>query len=64
MDGVVTEVLPNSSCHVELVNGHTVLATMSGKMKRYRIRVLPGDKVTVQFTPYDLTRGQVVRREG
>ncbi|MCA9375461.1 MAG: translation initiation factor IF-1 [Candidatus Doudnabacteria bacterium] len=64
MDGTITQVLPNSSCKVKLVNDHEVLATLSGKMKMYRISVLPGDRVTVEFTPYDLTKGRITRRHG
>ncbi len=62
MEGSVLVVHPNFSCSVKLVNGHEVHATLSGRMKMYRIRVLPGDRVTVEFTPYDLTKGRITRR--
>ena len=64
MEGTVIAVLPNASSTVKLVNDHEVLATLSGKMKMHRIRVLPGDRVTVEFTPYDLTKGRITRRHG
>ena len=54
--------LPNAMFRVELTNGHRVLATISGKMRQHYIRILPGDKVTVQLTPYDLTKGRIVFR--
>ncbi len=57
VDGVVTEVLKGSDYLVELENGHTVKAYVSGKMRIHMIRILPGDKVTVELSPYDLTRG-------
>ena len=59
MDGVVAEVLPNTTFRVALPNGHQVLATMAGKMRRFRIRVLAGDRVTLAVSPYDLTRGRI-----
>jgi translation initiation factor IF-1 len=62
VNGTVEEALPNAMFKVELENGHTVLAHISGKMRRYRIRVLPGDKVTVELSPYDLTRGRITFR--
>lgn len=62
MPGTVEEALPNAMFKVELDNGHMVLAHISGKMRRYRIRVLPGDKVTVELSPYDLTRGRITFR--
>lgn len=62
MEGVVTEVLPNAMFRVELDNGHEVLSTIAGKMRRFRIRVLEGDRVKVEMSPYDLTRGRVVYR--
>jgi len=62
VNGVVEEALPNAMFRVELENGHQVLAHISGKMRRYRIRVLPGDKVTVELSPYDLTRGRITFR--
>ena len=61
-DGTVKEVLPNAMFRVELENGHKVLAHISGKMRRFRIRVLAGDKVTVEMTPYDLSKGRITYR--
>ena len=57
VDGVVTEILKGSDYLIELENGHTVKAYVSGKMRMHNIRILPGDKVTVELSPYDLTRG-------
>ena len=62
MEGVVNESLPNASFRVELDNGHLVLAHISGKMRRHRIRVLPGDRVQVELSPYDPTRGRLTFR--
>jgi translation initiation factor IF-1 len=62
LDGVVTEALRAGMFRVELENGHEVLAHLSGKMRRNRIRVLIGDKVQVELSPYDLTRGRMVYR--
>ncbi len=62
-DGVVTETLPNTTFRVELENGHTVTAHISGKMRKHYIRILTGDKVTVELTPYDLSKGRIVYRE-
>ena len=62
VDGVVVESLPNSMHRVELENGHRVLATVSGKMRKHRIRILPGDKVKLEMSPYDLTRGRIIYR--
>lgn len=62
MNGKVTEPLPNAMFKVELENGHMVLAHISGKMRMHYIRILPGDRVTVELTPYDLTRGRIVYR--
>ena len=62
MDGVVTETLPNTTFRVELDNGHVVMAHISGKMRMNYIRILPGDKVTVELSPYDLTRGRITYR--
>ena len=62
MEGVVQESLPNASFRVELDNGHNVLAHISGKMRRHRIRVLPGDRVQVELSPYDLTLGRLTFR--
>ncbi|ABB40407.1 translation initiation factor IF-1 [Oleidesulfovibrio alaskensis G20] len=60
--GVVQEALPNAMFRVELENGHEVLAHISGKMRKFHIRVLPGDKVSVELSPYDLTRGRITFR--
>ncbi|HET7740690.1 MAG TPA: translation initiation factor IF-1 [Mycobacterium sp.] len=62
LDGVVADVLPNSTFRVQLPNGHDVLATLAGKMRRFRIRVLAGDRVTLDVSPYDLTRGRITFR--
>ncbi|HEX9691270.1 MAG TPA: translation initiation factor IF-1 [Gemmatimonadales bacterium] len=62
LQGTVTEVLPNATFRVLLENGHNVLATIAGKMRRYRIRVLAGDRVTVEVSPYDLSRGRITFR--
>ena len=59
MNGVVTEVLPNTQFKVDLENGVSVLAYASGKMRKHRIRILAGDKVTLEMSPYDLTRGRI-----
>lgn len=61
--GVVKEILPNAMFRVELENGHIVLAHTSGKMRKNRIRVLAGDTVTVEMTPYDLSKGRITFRE-
>ncbi|MFQ5737912.1 MAG: translation initiation factor IF-1 [Acidobacteriota bacterium] len=60
--GKVVETLPNAMFRVELENGHRVLAYISGKMRKYFIRILPGDKIKVELSPYDLTRGRIVYR--
>lgn len=60
--GKVVEPLPNAMFRVELENGHRILAHVSGKMRMHFIRILPGDKVLVQISPYDLTRGRIVYR--
>jgi len=62
MEGVVTEAYPNASFEVQLANGHKVLAHISGKLRMNYIRILPGDKVTVELSPYDLTRGRITWR--
>ncbi|MDJ0837419.1 MAG: translation initiation factor IF-1 [Acidobacteriota bacterium] len=62
MQAVVLETLPNATFKVELDNGHKVLAHISGKMRKNFIRILPGDKVLVELSPYDLTRGRIVYR--
>lgn len=60
--GTVVETQPNAMFRVELENGHEVLAHVSGKMRKYFIRILPGDKVKLELSPYDLTRGRIVYR--
>jgi translation initiation factor IF-1 len=62
LEGTVVEPLPNAMFRVELENGHKVLAHSSGKMRMHRIRILPGDKVQVEITPYDLARGRITYR--
>lgn len=59
MEGQITENLPNATFRVKLKNGHMVLGHISGKMRKHYIRILTGDKVTVQLTPYDLTKGRI-----
>jgi translation initiation factor IF-1 len=61
--GTVVETLPNAMFRVELENGHRVLAHISGKMRMHYIKILPGDKVTVELSPYDLTRGRITYRQ-
>lgn len=61
--GIVTELLPNATFRVKLDNDHIILAHTSGKMRKNRIRVLMGDKVTVEMTPYDLTKGRITFRQ-
>lgn len=61
--GVVTEILPNAMFRVKLENDHEILAHAAGKMRKFRIRVLLGDTVTVEMTPYDLTKGRITFRE-
>ena len=61
-EGKITEVLPNTMYRVELENKHVVLAHISGKMRKNHIKVLLGDKVTVEMTPYDLTKGRIITR--
>jgi translation initiation factor IF-1 len=63
LEGVVTETLPNTTFRVRLDNGHVVTAHISGKMRKNYIRILTGDRVTVELTPYDLTKGRIVYRE-
>jgi translation initiation factor IF-1 len=62
VEGTVVEPLPNAMFRVELDNGHKILAHVSGKMRKYFIRILPGDRVTVELSPYDLTRGRITYR--
>lgn len=58
-EGLVTEILPDARCRVKLDNGHEVIAYTAGKMKKNRIKILAGDRVTVEMTPYDLTKGRI-----
>ena len=62
VEGTVLEALPNAMFRVELENGHRILAHVAGKMRMHFIRILPGDKVTVELSPYDLTRGRITFR--
>lgn len=62
VEGVVREALPNAMFRVELEGGHRILAHVSGKMRMHFIRILPGDKVTVEMSPYDLSKGRIVYR--
>lgn len=61
-EGVITEALPNAMFRVQLVSGHNILATISGKMRVYYIRILLGDRVKIELSPYDLTRGRITYR--
>ncbi len=63
VEAVVKEALPNAMFKVELENGHQVLAHVSGKMRMHFIRILPGDKVTIEMSPYDLDRGRIIYRQ-
>ncbi len=63
MDGLVKESLPNTMFRVELRNGHIILAHISGKMRKNQIKIVPGDTVRVEISPYDLTKGRIVYRE-
>ena len=62
LDGIITETLPNANFRVKLENDHEILAHISGKMRMHFIKILPGDKVSVELSPYDLTRGRIVYR--
>jgi len=62
LEGIVVDSLPNTMFHVDIGNGHTILAHISGKLRMNFIRILPGDKVTIQMSPYDLTRGRITWR--
>lgn len=62
VEGIVTEALPNATFRVQMDNGHEVLAHASGKMRKFFIRILPGDRVKMELSPYDLTRGRIVYR--
>lgn len=63
MQGVIVDTLPNTTFRVELENGHTVIAHISGRMRKHYIRILVGDKVTVELTPYDLSKGRITYRD-
>jgi translation initiation factor IF-1 len=63
VEGIVKESLPNTMFRVELKNGHVILTHLSGKMRKHYIRIVPGDKVKVALSPYDLTRGRIIYRE-
>ena len=63
VEGKVVEALPNAQFKVELPNGHVVLAVISGKLRMNFIRILPGDKVTIEMSPYDLTKGRIIWRD-
>ena len=63
LEGIVVEKLPNAMFRVELENGHQVLAHISGKLRQNFIRILPGDKVTLELSPYDLTKGRIIWRD-
>lgn len=62
LEGVITDVLPSATFRVGLENGHSVMATLCGKMRRFRIRVLHGDRVNLEMSPYDLSRGRITFR--
>ncbi|MCS6894731.1 MAG: translation initiation factor IF-1 [Bacteroidia bacterium] len=62
LDGTIEESLPNAMFRVRLENGHLILAHISGKMRKHFIRIFPGDKVTVEISPYDLTKGRIIYR--
>jgi len=61
-EGVITEALPNAQFRVELENGHNILGFLSGKMRKFFIKIIPGDRVDIEMSPYDLTRGRIVYR--
>ena len=63
VEGTVVETLPNTNFKVELENGHQILAHISGKLRMNFIRILPGDKVTIEMSPYDLTKGRIIWRD-
>ena len=63
VEGEIVEVLPNARFRVKLGNGHVMIAHVSGKMRMYFIRIVPGDKVTVELSPYDLERGRIIKRD-
>lgn len=63
MDGEVIDLLPNTTFKVMLENGHEILAHLAGKMRMYKIRILPGDKVTIEMSPYDMSKGRITYRK-
>ena len=63
LDGTIAEALPGAKFRVELDNGHIIIAHVAGKMRKYYIRIVPGDKVTVELTPYDLEKGRITYRK-
>ncbi|MCU0623488.1 MAG: translation initiation factor IF-1 [Gemmatimonadaceae bacterium] len=63
LEGVVAEVLPGAMFRVDVPNGHQILASTAGKMRKFRIRIIAGDRVTVEVSPYDLTRGRITFRQ-
>lgn len=63
VEGEIVELLPSTTFKVKLDNGHVILAHLSGKMRMHRIRIVPGDRVKVQMTPYDLTKGRIIYRQ-
>jgi len=63
VEGEIIELLPSTTFKVKLDNGHTILAHLSGKMRMHRIRIVPGDRVKVEMTPYDLTKGRIIYRQ-
>lgn len=63
VEGVVKEALPNTTFRVELQNGHVILAHLSGKMRKHYIRIVPGDSVKVELSPYDLNKGRIIFRQ-
>ena len=63
LEGVVTESLPNTTFHVDIGNGHIILAHISGKLRMNFIKILPGDKVTLELSPYDLSKGRIIWRD-
>jgi translation initiation factor IF-1 len=63
LEGEVVDVLPNATFKVKLENGHTVLSYVSGKMRKFEIRILMGDRVELEMSPYDLNRGRIIRRK-
>jgi translation initiation factor IF-1 len=62
LEGVISDVLPNAMFRVDLPNGHRLLATTAGRIRKFKVRILAGDKVTVEVSPYDLTRGRITYR--